>query len=468
MRKRPFLLPIRLRLTLWYLAALALILMLFAGFLYLQLQRTLFSQIDTALELAATQAQVMIVVENGRLAFQSTPNRQALSRRLNDDFAISLLDESGALLEQLTSDDNIPIVPPTLPGTTSFSYQEDLWRVYNLPVQIPSSGETGWLQISQEMEPVLMTLATFRARIYWGLPLALLLAGLGGTFLAGRALRPIDQITQTARAIGSKALGKRIQYGGPTDEIGRLAQTFDAMLDRLEDAFRREQRFTGDAAHELRTPLTALKGQLEVTLSRARTTEEYQATLEAMAQQVERLIQLSSSLLYLARLEQNQAQLTGETIAVDDFFYVLLDQIRPLANQKSINLYTQIPTGIKLQGDLDLLIRLFLNLLDNAIKYTPQSGTISLDVASTDHQIITKIRNSGQAIPPQNLPHLFDRFYRVEADRGRPQTAVAPGGAGLGLAIAREIAKIHQGEILVASSPEDGTTFTVILPRTAV
>lgn len=464
MQKRPFSLPIRFRLTLWYLAALGSILLLFAGFLYFQLQHTLFNQIDTALELAATQAQVMVVVEDSDLAFQSTPNSQALTRRLNDDFAISLLGEDGQLRGQLTSDNDIPLMPPTASGAFTFTDRGDLWRGYNLPVELPGSSETGWLQVSQELEPVQETLTAFRRQIYWSLPLALLLAGLGGTFLASRALRPIDQMTQTAHTISGQALDRRIQYQGPMDEIGRLAQTFDAMLDRLETAFKREQRFTGDAAHELRTPLTALKGQLEVTLSRPRSSEAYQATLQALEQQVDRLIHLSSSLLYMARLEQNQIQRSAETIGVSDLLGALLDQVRPLAHEKSIHLHTNIPSDLVLEGHLDLLIRLFLNLLDNAIKYTPPEGTIALEVTQMEQQIITKLSNSGQPIPAEHLPHLFERFYRVEADRGRTMAANGVGGAGLGLAIAQEIARLHQGHIQAESQADRGTTFTVYLP----
>ena len=464
MQKRPFSLPIRFRLTLWYLAALGLVLLLFAGFLYFQLQRTLFNQIDTALELAATQAQVMVVVVDGCLHFQATPNSQALSRRLNDDFAISLLSQNGELLDQLTSDDEIPLVPPTTAGAFTFTDHADTWRGYNLPVQLPGSNDAGWLQVAQELEPLLDTLAAFRRQIYWGLPLALLLAGLGGIFIATRALRPIDQMTQTARTISGQALSKRLQYQGPMDEIGRLAQTFDAMLDRLETAFKREQRFTGDAAHELRTPLTALKGQLEVSLSRPRSNEAYQTTLQVMEQQVDRLIHLSNSLLYMARLEQNKIQLSWESIEMDGFLAALLDQIRPLAAEKSIQLHTNIPSGLVLAGHLDLLIRLFLNLLDNAVKYTPPGGTISLQLSQTAQQLITSISNSGQPIPAEHLPHLFERFYRVEADRARTPATNGAGGVGLGLAIAQEIAKLHGGHITVASDATQGTTLTVYLP----
>lgn len=462
--KRPFPFPVRLRLTTWYLAVLGLLLLLFAGFLYFQLQRNLFNQIDTALELAARQAQVMVVVQDGRLAFQSTPNSQTLSRRLNDDFAISLLNNNGDLLGQLTSDDDVPLLLPTEAGPFTLTDRSDLWRSYNLPVILPGSNETGWLQVSQELEPILDTLAAFRTQILLGLPLALLLAGVGGYFLAGRALSPIDSMTQTAKLISGQDLSKRIHHKGPADEIGRLAQTFDAMLDRLEATFRREQQFTGDAAHELRTPLTAIKGQLEVTLSRQRTIEEYQTSLQTISQQVERLIHLSSSLLYLNRLEQDQRQFSTENILVIDFFNALLDQIRPLAQEKSIHIQTNIPANLQFSGHMDLLIRLFLNLLDNAIKYTPTGGSIKIEAMQTSPNIAFTLQNSGQAIPQQHLPRLFDRFYRAEADRTRTPTG-HKSGTGLGLAIAQEIAHIHNGKIVVASEPDHGTTFTVILPE---
>ncbi|WP_420627674.1 sensor histidine kinase [Candidatus Leptofilum sp.] len=461
--KRPFPLPIRVRLTLWYLAVLGLLLLLFAGFLYFQLQRNLFNQVDTALELAAVQAQVMVVLQDGRLTFQSNPNGQTLSR-LNDDFAISLLSNEGDLLDQFTRDDDVPLAPPTKSGPFTLTDEDDLWRGYNLPFDLPNSKQTGWLQVLQELEPVQETLAAFRNQILLALPLALLLAGLGGYFLAGRALRPIARMTQTAQAISVQDLGKRIHHQGPADEIGRLAQTFDAMLDRLEAAFRREQQFTGDAAHELRTPLTALKGQLEVTLSRPRQAEAYQTTLQAMSQQVERLIHLSSSLLYLNRLEQDQQHFSPEAILVDEFFNALLDQIRPLAQEKSIQIHTKIAPELQFWGQLDLLIQLFLNLLDNAIKYTPIGDDIALKAASASPNVIITLHNNGPSIPPEHLPHLFKRFYRAEAARTRTETGNQR-GAGLGLAIAQEIAKIHQGEITVSSHPEQGTTFIVILPE---
>ncbi|MCA9902117.1 MAG: HAMP domain-containing protein [Ardenticatenaceae bacterium] len=467
MVKRPFAPTIRTRLTLWYLAVLGLILLLFTGFLYLQLRRDLYNQVDTALELAATQAQESIVLEDGRYTLQATANNQDLTRRLKEEYSISLLNGNGDLLAQLTNDPEIPVLPPDKAGSFTFTREPDMWRVYSLPITLPGNNEMGWLQVSQELEPVADTLGTFGKQILWGLPLALLLAGIGGYFLAGRALRPIDRITQTAQAISGQDLGKRIQHQGPADEIGRLAQTFDAMLDRLEAAFRREQQFTGDAAHELRTPLTALKGQLEVTLSRPRLAEEYKSTLEAMSQQVERLIHLSSNLLYLSRLEQDQQRFSTETIMVADFFNALLDQIRPLAQEKSIEISTNLPTDLQFCGQMDLLIRLFLNLLDNAIKYTPTGGSIALKAAKEDQNIHTTLHNSGQPISPEHLPHLFNRFYRAESDRAR-SFAGSQSGTGLGLAIAQEIAKIHHGEISVTSEPERGTTFTVILPETAV
>ena len=294
-----------------------------------------------------------------------------------------------------------------------------------------------------------------------GLPLALLLAGLGGYYLAGRALRPIVHITRTAQAITAGNLDRRIAHDGPADEVGRLAQTVDGMLDRLEAAFARERRFTADAAHELRTPLTALKGRLGVTLSRPRPVTDYRATLIEMEEQVDRLIRLTNDLLFIARLEQAEFRPRLEDVEVTSLFGSLLDQLRLLAAARSVALVEELPPGLYLRGDIDLLIRLFLNLLDNAIKYTPPEGQVTVRGEKDDRYVTIAIHNTRSSIPAEHLPHLFERFYRVADDRTRGEGS---GGAGLGLAIAWEIARAHGGALTVQSDPQQGTTFRALLP----
>jgi heavy metal sensor kinase len=454
-------LPIRWRLTVWYLLSFALILLLFAGFVYWQVQRSLLTQIDSALKLVATQALVNVDGDNGRLTFQNLENSPDLNSRLKDNIVILLLSPQGDVWQELGFVEEVPQLPPVA-GLQTISNGDDSWRVYGEAISLPGQA-AGWLLVVQSLEPVKITLLALALQLLWALPLTLFLAGAGGYFLAGRALQPIDNITRTAQATHASGLSQRLNHVGPADEVGRLAATFDAMLDRLEAAFTRERRFTGDAAHELRTPLAALKGRIGVTLSQSRQPQQYIKTLQEMEGQVDRLIRLSSDLLFMARLDQGQMAQQRERIHVKDFLGAVVDQIRPLANQKNITLSENIPTGLTLQGDMDLLIRLFLNLLDNAVKYTPENGRVSITAAKDQTNIRLIIADTGPGIAPEHLPHLFERFYRAESARSRLEAGL--GGAGLGLAIAYEIARAHGGQLQVQSQLEKGTTFTVLLPQ---
>ncbi|MGH2620295.1 MAG: sensor histidine kinase, partial [Anaerolineales bacterium] len=311
------------------------------------------------------------------------------------------------------------------------------------------------------LESVEQTLLLLRLQLLWGVPLALLLAGAGGYFLASRALRPIDRIARTAQAINSSDLSARIGHSGPADELGRLAATFDEMLDRLQSAFDRERRFTADAAHELRTPLTALKGRIGVTLSQPRQPAEYGDSLQEMERQVDRLIRLSSDLLFIARLDRGQLAQRRDPIALTELLAAVVGQLRPLAEAKSVSLTESDARDLTVQGDMDLLIRLFLNLVDNAIKFTPPRGRVSVEARRSGEQVTIAVRDSGPGIPAEHRAQLFERFFRVGSDRSR---ADGQGGAGLGLAIAHEIARAHGGTLAVESTVGEGTNFFVRLP----
>jgi signal transduction histidine kinase len=231
------------------------------------------------------------------------------------------------------------------------------------------------------------------------------------------------------------------------------------MIDKLQTAFNREKQFTADISHELRTPLTALKGLISLTLTRPRTPAEHERTLKKLEKEVDRLARLSNDLLFLARLEQGQLRPHLEAQDFSNLLGAIVDQMQPLAKEKGITLDEQIPPGLTLEGDADHLIRLFINIIDNAIKYTPSGGQVKVWAERQGQAIVTTIADTGPGIPPEHLALLFDRFYRVEADRSRTS-----GGAGLGLAIAHEIARAHQGTIEVESILGQGSTFAVQLP----
>lgn len=454
--KLTFPLSLRLWLTLWYLLTLGLILLLFAAFLYVQLRHSLLAQMDAVLQAAATQAAANVQPDNNRLVFQNADNQPA-----GANFVVYLTDGHGDLWGR--SGRTVAIPPPTTAqsGARTLAVGDDAWRVYSLPTR--AGAISGWIQVMGDLDPIKDTLDRLLTLMLVGGPLALALAGLGGAFLAGRALAPIARITRTAQAISGSDLNRRLHYQGPSDEIGRLAATFDAMLDRLQAAFVREQRFTGDAAHELRTPLTALKGQIGVTLSQPRQAQQYAESLRGMEGQVDRLIRLSNDLLFMARLEQGQFARSRENIGVADLLGAVIDQVRPLADAKGITLSQTTPPGLTMQGDLDLLIRLFLNLLDNAVKFTPINGRIGVNATSEKSGLHIAVTDSGPGIAPEHLPHLFERFYRIDAARTR--SIAASSGAGLGLSIAHEIARAHGGQIEVISQAGQGAIFTVVFPR---
>jgi heavy metal sensor kinase len=451
-------LPIRLRLSLWYTLVLGLILLLLSVFIYSQVRRALISQTDSALELAASQTLLVVVDDNGRLGL-SADSMPAMAG-LPDDLGIRLIDQSGDVIF-LDPHDTLPIVLETSQAAQTVTFDGDQWRIYTRPLAVGKAA--GYVQVARELEPILLTLTALRLQLLIGLPLALVLAALGGYILAGRALAPVDRITRTAATMSAGDLSRRIRYDGPDDEIGRLAHTFDSMLERLSAAFLRERRFIGDAAHELRTPLTAMKGQVEVALSRDRSAVDYRRALVDVGASVERLVTLSNDLLLVSRLDQGGYPLRPEPLDPAMLLSAVVDQMIPQAEARAIKLVNESQSGLLTEGNVTLLLRLLVNLLDNAIKYSPPGGEVVLDVVPAAHGVALTIRDSGPGIDPSHLPHLFDRFYRVELDRAR-QEKTTPGGSGLGLAIAREIAVLHGGGLTVESGPGQGTTFTLTLP----
>jgi signal transduction histidine kinase len=231
------------------------------------------------------------------------------------------------------------------------------------------------------------------------------------------------------------------------------------MLNRLQSAFDRERHFTTDAAHELRTPLTTLKGRIGVTLSQPRTQADYESTLQTLEKEVDRLIRLSADLLFLARFDQGQEPRPLDQLNLSHLLEAIAEQVRPLAETKGLRLIEEIPSDLFIQGNPDHLIRLFLNLLDNAIKYTPPLGQVAIRLQKKEPGVQVTISDTGPGIPVEHLPYVFQRFYRVEATRTRNS-----GGAGLGLAIADEIAREHGGTLKAQSEPGRGTVFSVYFP----
>lgn len=472
---RNWLRSIRVRLTLWYVLALALLLVSFSGGVYLALRDTLSDDFDAAIESRVSVWLRVVQVVDGQpwLPLESSPpSRDAdetdddPENEFDDEEFVRLYDRLGGLLVDTSDSDEVGALEPAavqraLSGEAqwvSLTGEDETYRVRIVPVE--EEGETvGVLAVAQSEEDLTETLRALLTVSALALPVALLAAGLVGLLLARRALAPIDRITRTARELSAADLSRRLDLELPDDELGRLARTFDEMLERIDTAFRRQRQFTADASHELRTPLTIMRGQLEVALSRPRQSEEYRATLEAQAEQVERLSALVTSLLTLARADAGQIPLQCEVLDVAALVETSVEQVAPLAAERGVTLETAGPPTT-VHADATLLVQLLLNLLDNALRHTPSGGSIEVTWAVQAGTLQLSVRDTGSGIAPEHLPRVFERFYRAGQARER-----AAGGVGIGLAICRWIVEAHGGTISIASTLGQGTTVLVTLPN---
>jgi len=457
---------IRARFALWTASLLLLVLVAYGAFVYFSLAAGLSAGVDDSLQLSAAQALAALNVENGQVNFaEGLPESSAASSDLRaHGLTMWLLDEHGQVTQAFGPFRALSISAgassAVLGHKASFTTVTDAAtgepvRVITLPL-LDNGRVLAFVQVGQSLASVRQALGRLLTALGLGVPLVVVAAGAGGYFLAVRALTPIDLITRAARRMSAENLSSRLNLHPGDDEVGRLAATFDEMLARLDAAFRRERQFTADASHELRTPLAAMQAITSVTLAGQRTPEEYRQALHDLSEEINRLRGLVDDLLQLARGDAWQPgprQPVDLTALLSD----VCDSLRPLAEQKGLGLTCSLPQGMLIHGDSDGLVRLFVNLLDNAIKYTP-SGAITVVARSGPGEYTIAVSDSGVGIPAEHLPHVFDRFYRVDPSRSRR-------GAGLGLAIAQEIARAHAGSIEVASQPGAGSTFTVHLPR---
>jgi heavy metal sensor kinase len=287
-----------------------------------------------------------------------------------------------------------------------------------------------------------------------------LLASLGGYWMSRRALAPVDEITQSARSISAQNLAMRLVVPQTGDELERLATTLNEMLSRLDAAFQRITQFTADASHELRTPVSVMRTSAELALRKPRTEAEYRDAMSQILAETEKVSRLIEQLLLLARADSSSTTIPIARTNLNDILEKVWRQASTLPESKNLKSEQFIPQApVWVRGDPASLERLFLILVDNAVKYTSDGGRIELRLSIDDGFAVTEIRDTGIGIAPEDIPHIFDRFYR--ADRARSRET---GGTGLGLAIGRWIADAHGGEIRVQSKPSKGSSFQVRLP----
>jgi heavy metal sensor kinase len=290
-------------------------------------------------------------------------------------------------------------------------------------------------------------------------PSVFMLALLGGGSLVSRALRPVDELTRAAMEMEHRHLDRRVVPPRPDDEIGRLAGAFNEMLSRLDQSFRQIQQFSADASHELKTPLTTIRGEAEVALMGEHTPEEYRRTLRSIVEEVERVGAVVDNLLTLARADADQLALRREPVALHETVMAVFEGLEGAARRKGVALDLEEIEEIDCDGDPLWLQQVATNLVANAIKYTPAGGRVWIGLLREDGWACLTVRDSGVGIPAEHLPHIFDRFYRVDAARSRDS-----GGTGLGLSIVRWAVEAHGGTVCAESEVGKGSMFTVRLP----
>ncbi len=292
-------------------------------------------------------------------------------------------------------------------------------------------------------------------------PFLLLLSGLGGWLITKSAFQPVSLIRRIASEIQSSGdLSKRIHLTGSKDEIYELAQTFDYMLEQLESSFKAERQFTADASHELRTPVSVILSHAEYGLTQTANPQEMAESLQVIQQQAGKMRTLIASLLLLARADQNTEPLEFETVNLSEITEIVIEELSLFAQQKNIVIHTEIAPGLFIRADQTSMMRLLLNLLQNAIRYGRENGWVKISLAATDEGIAGSVEDNGIGIAPKDLPNVWMRFYQADPARG----SAGESGAGLGLPIVKWIVERHGGKISVTSRLGQGTCFSFLLP----
>lgn len=458
-------LSIGLRLTLWYLAIFLLAEFIFGAGMWLILRQNLFDIADLALEGQAAD------LERFLEARKDAPIAQ-LRVEISEDYKIErsedyvqISDASGNSIyrSRFLEEHPLPQVSPDeldRPLYESRKLGHDRFRL--LSKQMDVSGRVYVVRIGHPMHEELETLDDFRRYLLWFAPLLLLAASAGGYWLSRRALAPVDALTRTARTISGHNLSSRLEQLHTGDELQRLSDTLNEMLTRIESAFLRITEFTADASHELRSPIALIHTEAELALRRSRDEAEYREALRHILVEANRTAKLVEELLALARADSGREALDIHPIDLLPLFRESASKWNQVASLRSLQFEEHLEADpLPVMGDENALRRVVDILLDNALKYTPAPGKVTLRARHERDRIVVTIEDTGIGIAPEEQARIFERFYRVDKARSREL-----GGSGLGLAIAQWIVHLHKGSIVVKSELGKGSIFEVEIPAT--
>lgn len=477
---------VRVRLTLWYSLVVAVTLLVFAVVIYWIVARNAMARTDSDL---AQLADAFLVTFNDEIrdadrsaGFLRAANQSMLEHRYRDQ-VLAIIDSSIAVVAKSS---DLPLSDPrsqadsetllsspelqtfareswtkersfdTLPGRRS------LYRGY--VKRFEAEQQPYELIILQSLHSQHGMLERLRLAFAWMIPFGLGLAAFGGYFLTQKTLAPVAEMGTAASHMTAANLHERLPVQNPADELGRLASSFNALLDRLDRAFDEQKRFIADASHELRTPVAILSGEAEVALSqKERSAADYRESLTILHQEARRLARIVEDLFTLTRADSGQYSLSPQDFYLDELVAGCVQSARTLALAKNISLSSKTPGELPIRADESLLRRLFLNLIDNAVKHMDAGGQITVEARSVSGGYEVAVADTGPGIPQELQSRIFERFFRVDPARSRAAQN-GGGGAGLGLSIARWIAEVHHGRLELVCSNSQGSTFSVYLP----
>ncbi len=453
-------LPIRLRLTLWYSAVLSLVLALCAVIIHVLYARSRLAHMDEELARAAALVAALVPEELEEGATLAAAARDALEDIHMPGRSLAVFDAGGALLAGST--EGMPAVsaesaPPAERTSASVATPRGAFRFHRRRYRFEET--TYQVGAAESLDAVDRELAGLQRALLTTVLVTLVLAAGGGWWIARGALRPVTDMAAQSTRITDRSPGFRLSAPNPHDELGRLAEAFNDLLDRLETALAQQRQFMADASHELRTPVSVARTAIEVTVGRdGRPEDEYRDCLTVVAEQMRRLSRIVEDLFTLARADASGLPLDEGPLYLDELVADCVKEMSLVASPKGVRLAWTGPGDLPLHGDERRLRQMIVNLLGNAVRHTPARGEVRLDLAVRGPAVELEITDTGEGIPTPDRERVFDRFVRLDPAR-------AGEGAGLGLPIARAIAEAHGGALTLARSDASGSTFVVRLPR---
>jgi heavy metal sensor kinase len=455
---------IRFRLALWYFLSLTAVLAIVAVGSWFAMRASLYHAIDEVLRQRIPGVQEFLVMQAGATAPELNEELTESSNLSVGGGLFRIYDARGKLIYESARLAGEPISPAPGSAGNGIRFWNEVRRTFRFRLaaqRIQVQGKPFTVEVAEPLRSYDRALQHFEELLWRSLPVLLLLATVGGYWMGRRALAPVDRITQDARAISASNLSARLAIPHAKDELHRLSQTLNQMLDRIESSFSRIRQFTADASHELRAPLTLIQTAAEFSLRSNRSREELVDAMHKIVRESKRTTQLVNNLLFLARADASNLPFEPGAVNLTALVGDLEDEAITLAAARQITVSFALPgDGVEVTADGASLRRLFLILIDNAVKYTMPGGKVSIELCSQAEGAEVIVRDTGIGIEKDNLPHIFDRFWRADKVRSREM-----GGTGLGLSIAKWIVEQHDGTLEVESEPGAGSAFLVRLPR---